>query len=31
MFQTGLNSGLKEKPDMKSRDWFTLFEKVTFS
>ena len=24
MFQTDLNSDLKEEPDLKSRPWFTL-------
>ena len=25
MFQTDFNSDLKEKPDLKSRQWFILF------
>ena len=28
MFQTDFNSDLKEKPDLKSRQWFILFGKM---
>ena len=31
MFQIDFNSDLKEKPDLKSRFWFTLFKPVTIS